>query len=91
MPEKGLFRAIFVHKKREPPLRFSLRESAVLNVPENDQLAFINDLLDLPYGHIKFFCKALVCDSIKQPALQNAPVPFVQDPFVDRRLDLTSG
>ena len=72
-------------------MRSSYRESDILNVPENDQFALINDLLDLPNGHIKFFCKALVCNTIKQPALQNASVPLVQDPFVDRRLDLTSG
>ena len=45
-------------------------------------LLFINDIFDLAYGHIKLLRERLKACPIKQSALQNRPVSFVEDPFV---------
>jgi hypothetical protein len=45
-------------------------------------LLFINDIFDLAYGHIKLLCEGLKADPVKQSALQDRSVSFVEDPFV---------
>lgn len=49
-------------------------------------LLFINDIFDLAYGHIKFLCEGLKADPVKQSALQDRSVSFVENPFVNQPL-----
>lgn len=37
-------------------------------------LAAVNDVFDLPYGKVKLFCKAVVCNAVQQSALKDHSV-----------------
>ena len=54
-------------------------------MPEKPVLRLVNYLLDAVNGQSKFFCQRLIANAIKQAALEDSPVPFVENPFIDGR------
>ena len=63
--------------------------SAILS--ENPVLAYSHNVLDLPYGHVKFFRKRLKAYSVYEPPLQDFSIPFCVpacNPFVNSVRDL---
>lgn len=57
-------------------------------------LAFIDDVLYLPYRQIKFLCELFVCQTVQKPALYNGAVSFgvpADDPFIDQALQFCPG
>ena len=52
---------------------------------EKPILRLVNYLLDAVNGQSKFFCQRLIADAVKQAAFEDCPIPFVENPFIDRR------
>lgn len=50
-------------------------------------LTLINYILDLPDGQIELLRERLITDSVKEPPLEDPPVPLVKDPLIDQTLD----
>ena len=54
-------------------------------MPEKPVLRLVHYLLDAVNGQPKFFCQRLVADAVKQATLENSPVSFIENPFIDCR------
>lgn len=60
-------------------------------MPKHLLLSLVDDPLDLCDRHIKLLSKWLIAYAVYQPSLQNGPMLFVQDPFINNSGYLCSG
>lgn len=72
MKPQGFIRAIF--------MQFSRSE---FQVPEEPVLLLVDDVFRLPDGEVEFFRQLLKTQTIDESSLQDSPVAFVMDVFVD--------